>query len=313
VGGVLRLAAVPPDRGVERAGAPVVQVRRRRRHAPQRLGAELAAGRLAHAHAVGEIGPQVVQEQVGVGGDRPPRPAQAGGVAVVASELVKQPVPALGHGRERLRRRRRGQHREAHEIEQVLPGQLRIGGRVFVGQRRVRRGGLRDVHQPPQRLGGRRAAARVDGEPGALLVRQRVRRDAGVVLQRPPDEALDRHRLGLHAEPSDEPAVVVRPAADAVAVAVVGVGAGQDLGLRQLCEQAHAEERDGVALREPVRGVRDRGPAVLSLPVMIDSKDAFRVTGRQRREVPAGRVDHRGQVEVPIQAGRAADDWLLVA
>lgn len=88
------------------------------------------------------------------------------------------------------------------------------------------------------------------------LGRERVAGDAQVVEERTSDEALDAHRLRLATEATDEAAIEVGPAADAVTVAIVGIGVSQDALLLDLGQRADAEERDRVAVGQAVgRGV----------------------------------------------------------
>ena len=296
---------------IERVRAAVVEVGRGRDDAPERLRAELRARRVPHGHAVGELGPHVVEQQIRVKRQEPARALERAHVAVGAAHGLEVRLARARLLRGLVRLGRREEHGPGDEREEVVLGELWVRDAVVVLRRLVRRRCL-ELHGPAHVAGEGRGAA-ADGfrarhrELGPGGRPERIRRDAEVVEERAADEALDAHGLRLTAEAAHEPAVEVGPAADAVAVAIVGVGVGEDRLLGDLGDEADAEEGDRAPQREGVGAVVRGPPAVTAHRVVRQhAVDAA-------LEVPLGAHALPDEEEVPVAPGGAAEDRLLVA
>ena len=112
VTGGLGLSTMPQDRLLDVTGAAVVQVAcvvvdgLKQPDPPQGWGAPLATGGTEDRQPIGQFGPHIVQQQVGVGADRLPRERsdrvltshEMLRVASGAADLVEEPLPRQ-HGR----------------------------------------------------------------------------------------------------------------------------------------------------------------------------------------------------------------------
>ncbi len=230
-------------------------------------------------------------------------------MAAGAVGLDEERLAGFGLGRRLVRLGRREEHRPAHQIEEVLDAELGVGHAVVVGGADARGdGGLRVRAAADERVPAR---ARLLGDlgrhrkGGGELRRERVGGDAQVVEERPADEALDGDGLRLAAEAAHEAALVVGPTADAVAVGVVRIGVLQDHLVRQLGDQADAEEGNRVSGREVV-GALGRGEAAAVDGVLREHAVDAEVDAGAVRE---GLADEQ---EVAVVGTGATEDRLLV-
>ena len=96
-----------------------MQVRASRYDAPQRLRAELPARGFTHRKPIRQLVAHVVQQKIGVRGDRSARTTQRGQVASVAPDLVERRLSAFGLRRRLIGLRRSQQQRKADQVEQL--------------------------------------------------------------------------------------------------------------------------------------------------------------------------------------------------